>query len=628
MDQPPAAGLPPRPLAWLRGPRRLLLLCIVLFGAVAWWRLGLKTSELELTEGGRAVAGQFLSAALRPAFDYETKPVGEVAPFMVRVLRGAFDTLRYAGAAVALSVLCGLALGFLGSSAWWSGEARGGPLRRLLAPSVYFAARLVMIVSRSIHELIWALLLLAAFGLTPMAAVVAIAIPYSGTLAKVFSEMADEMPRDTMLALRAAGATPLKAWLFGVVPRALPDLLSYILYRFECGIRSATVLSFMGFSTIGLYLQQAFDNGDYPEAWTCLYTMLALVLCFDWWSAALRRRMDRPRPQRARSTPPPADADALRRARPRDRFLRASLWLLGAFAALAMSTGFFMEIRWSSKVTGMSGLLAADEVRWSFGPGEWDRRLANLHRFMADVVPAPMREESITWNEWLRSIGRRAVPAAWTTLWISVVSIVIAGIGAWLTLPFVARNAAVARPWLDAGRAPSPVVRAAWFLIRQAVKVLHVLSRAVPEVILAFLFLAVLRAPDRAPLWPAILALAIHNFGILGRLGAETLDNSGSPLPSALRASGATRLQIMGLAVFPAVLPRFLIYFFYRWETCLRETTALGILGVATLGFYIKDAESRFRYDEMLAFVLTGAAIVIACDLLSALVRARIRRVA
>ncbi len=633
-----------RPQAWRQGARRTLLLCIVAFGALAWWKLGLRMADLKPSAGGAELAGEFLAAALHPALDYETPPVGEVAPFMVRVVRGSLDTLRYAGAAVALSVVFGFILGFFASTAWWSGESRGGPLRRIMAPAVYGVVRVFITLCRSLHELIWALLLLAAMGLTPMAAVIAIAIPYSGTLAKVFSEMADEMPRDTLLALRAAGASPLKAWLLGVIPRALPDLFSYILYRFECGMRSATVLSFMGFSTIGLYLQQAFENGDYREAWTCLYAMLAMVLFFDWWSAVIRRRMSgsgvpqttgdggfahRPSDDAPLAVAacidavPGAQIAELYHARPRDRFLRISLWWLTALAAVSLFAGFFLEIRWSGDVHGFSGLFATDSVRWTFLPGEWERRMVNLGRFMDDITPAPLRDDAtVTWHEWLRGIGRYAVPAAWTTLLISVVSIVLAAVAAWLTLPLVSRAAAVAQPWLSAGRPASPAMDILWLSVRQAVKAVHVLTRAVPEVILAFIFLAVYGGA----IWPAVLALALHNFGILGRLGAETIDNSSPELPAAMRAAGATRLQILGLAVFPAVLPRFLIYFFYRWETCLRETTALGILGCATLGKHIREVNSKFRYDEMMVLILLGAGIVIFGDLLSALVRRRARR--
>ena len=244
--------------------------------------------------------------------------------------------------------------------------------------------------------------------------------------------------------------------------------------------------------------------------------------------------------------------------------------------------------------------------------------MTNLRRFMDDITPAPLRSDgAVTWRGWLGGIVRDALPAAWTTLWISVVSIVLAAVAAWLTLPLVSRAAAVAQPWLRAGRAASPAMNILWLTVRQSVKAVHVLTRAVPEVILAFIFLAVYGGA----VWPAVLALALHNFGILGRLGAETLDNSSAELPAAMRAAGATRLQILGLAVFPAVLPRFLIYFFYRWETCLRETTALGILGCATLGKAIREVNSKFRYDEMMVLILVGAGIVIAGDLLSAIVR-------
>jgi phosphonate transport system permease protein len=635
-----------RPLAWFRGARRTLLLFLLAAGALAWWRLGLKMSDLKLSpggwdSGGSEIAKDFFSAALRPALDYETTPVGEVPPFLVRIVRGSLDTLRFAGAAVTLSVVCGFILGFFASTAWWSGDSRGGTLRKIVNPAVYSLVRIFITLCRSIHELIWALLLLAALGLTPMAAVIAIAIPYTGTLAKVFSEMADEMPRDTLHALRAAGATPLRAYLLGLVPRALPDLFSYVLYRFECGMRSATVLSFMGFSTIGLYLQQAFDNSDYREAWTCLYAMLGMVLFFDWWSAAIRRRMTagaQAGAPEARSgcattqkpTPPddgtPArahDIDVLWRQRPRDRFLRGSLWALAALAMISLVSGFFIEIRWSGNVRGFEGLLVADEVRWTFSAGEWGRRLTNLERFMGEITPAPLRPDAaVTWSHWLGRIGHYAMPAAWTTLWISLVSIVLAGLAAWLTLPLASRVASVPRPWLLGGRRPTVLARSAWAAVRQSVKALHILTRAVPEVVLAFILLAIFGGN----VWPAVLALALHNFGILGRLGAETVDNSSADVPLALRAAGASRLQIMGLAVFPAVLPRLLIYFFYRWETCLRESTALGILGCATLGYHIREVNSRFRYDEMMVLILFGAAIVILGDFVSALVRWWARR--
>ena len=68
------------------------------------------------------------------------------------------------------------------------------------------------------------------------------------------------------------------------------------------------------------------------------------------------------------------------------------------------------------------------------------------------------------------------------------------------------------------------------------------------------------------------------------------------------------------------------MYFFYRWETCVREATVLGLLGFVSLGWYIQQARAGVRYDEMVLFVLLGALLILVGDLVSAAARALIRR--
>ena len=126
--------------------------------------------------------------------------------------------------------------------------------------------------------------------------------------------------------------------------------------------------------------------------------------------------------------------------------------------------------------------------------------------------------------------------------------------------------------------------------------------------------------------WPAVLALAIHNSGILGKLGAETVENLDPRTLRVLRESGATRAEVAIAAILPLSLSRCLLYFFYRFETCVREATVLGMLGVASLGYWIQDSRTRQFYDQMLFFVVLGAAIVLAADLLSMLARWIVRR--
>jgi phosphonate transport system permease protein len=164
-------------------------------------------------------------------------------------------------------------------------------LRRIAAPALQVSARTLISFMRSIHELIWAVLFLAAIGLSELAAVFAIAIPFAGVLAKVFSEVIDEVPRDGALALRGVGASGTQVFCFALLPAALPELIAYAFYRLECALRSAAVLGFFGFPTLGLHIRQSFSSTSYGEVWTFLYVLIALVMLFDVWSSAVRRRL-------------------------------------------------------------------------------------------------------------------------------------------------------------------------------------------------------------------------------------------------------------------------------------------------------------------------------------------------
>ena len=80
------------------------------------------------------------------------------------------------------------------------------------------------------------------------------------------------------------------------------------------------------------------------------------------------------------------------------------------------------------------------------------------------------------------------------------------------------------------------------------------------------------------------------------------------------------------IAAMPVALPRFLLYFFYRFETCVREATVLGMLGIASLGHEIVEARAKHFYDELLLLVAFGVVMVLLGDLASHLARGWIRR--
>ena len=149
-----------------------------------------------------------------------------------------------------------------------------------------------MSLLRSIHELIWALLILSAFGVSPLAGMVALALPFSGTLGKVFSELIDEETRDAATALKAIGHRPVQTFLVGTLPAALPNLITYSFYRFECALRSSAVLGFVGIETIGLYIELSHEEFYYREVWTYFYLLLGLIVVVDFWGAGIRARLN------------------------------------------------------------------------------------------------------------------------------------------------------------------------------------------------------------------------------------------------------------------------------------------------------------------------------------------------
>jgi phosphonate transport system permease protein len=256
------------------------------------------------------------------------------------------------------------------------------------------------------------------------------------------------------------------------------------------------------------------------------------------------------------------------------------------------------------------------------------RRRANFARFVEEVVPYPLRTTTPTpqslWTWTNALLARRGWEAAKQTAALSVAAIVLAGALGLLLSPPAARNVASPEPFGTPGGATSRASRFAWRIVVGFTRLLLTFFRAIPEYVWAFLLLAMLGRQA----WPAVLALALHNAGILGRLGAEVVENVEPGAPRALRALGATRLQVAAVGVLPLVLPRLLLYFFYRWETCVREATVLGLLGFTSLGYWIADARARDRYDEMMLFILLGAGIVLVGDVVSAVTRAFVRRAA
>lgn len=292
----------------------------------------------------------------------------------------------------------------------------------------------------------------------------------------------------------------------------------------------------------------------------------------------------------------------LRRERSRSKFLRASLAAVAALIALA----------W---------ILAACEWR-SF---DFASRTSKVMRFAQELVPYALRERAFSWSEYGAWIADRwqtsAAAATVNTLAIAFTAIVIAALFGAFASTAATRSLMTAEPYLPAAHPTSRWLRWGWSAVANLTRLLLLFLRAIPEYVFAFLAVAML-----GPLaWALILALALHNVGILGRLGAEMFEDQPRSTPRALRAAGASRAHIAAAVLLPTSFTRFWLFFFYRFETCIREATVLGMVGVVSLGYGIANARARLFYDEMIFLIACSALLVLCGDLASTWMRERLR---
>jgi len=277
--QPPALPKRPSPLNWRT-------FWSLLFVASVVWSLhysGLFEHDL-VNEGGWTLVLRFFYAALSPELSPE---------FLLLTLDATLKTLAYAVCGTFFSVLLGLVGGVLSSEVWWLQKTH--QLHTSLqnrAP--WLVVRAVLAIPRAIHELIWGLFFVNIFGLDPLVAVLAIAIPFGAITSKVFSEILDETPRQPLMALLNSGVSKLNAFAYSLIPQAFPNLLSYAFYRFECSIRSSAVLGIIGAGGLGYQILLSLQSLRYEQMWTFLIALMLLSGSTDFWSALLRRRLGAP----------------------------------------------------------------------------------------------------------------------------------------------------------------------------------------------------------------------------------------------------------------------------------------------------------------------------------------------
>ena len=169
---------------------------------------------------------------------------------------------------------------------------------RPLAPGVWAlrigisaGAKALLSLLRTIPEILWALIFVFMVGLGPFPGVLALAFHTGGVLGKLFGEVIEGVDPRPLEALQATGAGRLRIMLYGILPQAAPQFVSYALYRWEVNIRAAAVLGFVGAGGLGQRIYVTINLFLEHQLLTLILAIYAMVTLVDALSAYLRRRL-------------------------------------------------------------------------------------------------------------------------------------------------------------------------------------------------------------------------------------------------------------------------------------------------------------------------------------------------
>ena len=219
----------------------------------------------------------FVWDAPRIAADIGSRMIPPRWNYISELLEPLWDTINIATIGTMLAILMAVPVAFLAA--------------RNTTPSTKFVrpiALLIIVSSRSINSLIWALLLVSIIGPGVVAGIVAISLRSIGFISKLLYEAIEEIDKDQVEAISATGASGLQKLIYGIFPQILPAFAGISVFRWDINIRESTVLGYVGAGGIGLQLNASLNVLAWPQVTLILILILLTVIFSEWVSAKVR----------------------------------------------------------------------------------------------------------------------------------------------------------------------------------------------------------------------------------------------------------------------------------------------------------------------------------------------------
>ncbi|HEY1819899.1 MAG TPA: phosphonate ABC transporter, permease protein PhnE [Trebonia sp.] len=594
---------------WSRQRMGLIVLVVVaIAGFVAGWRyIGMGVSPLFTGIGN---IFRFLGQTVPPSFT--------AFPHTINL---ALITVCMAILGTAISAVLGLIVGFL--------AARNTTPH----PAVRWLARGVIVLCRSIPDLVFAIIFVEALGVGILPGVLALGLHSVGMLGKLYAEAIEQVPTQPREAVTATGAGRLQNLATSVWPQVMPAFSSITLYRLDINLRSSVILGYVGAGGIGLLLQTDVEGLNFKHAVGIVLVIFVLIMIMEYVSAFIRRSLIG------------EDAPAISGARPGRRGQQArqaqlSRWL-GAFVP-----GQRPPLRNSNSNSNGYGPAQGRAAVAAHGPGAgWSAAArgtatgtatgAAAHRdpTRPPWTAARVHQLLFVWGAvvlvvvslWATKINPITAVTELRQIWDTFSlyfppdfstdrSGLISGTLQSISVALVATMVGLVFA-LPIGLAASRNVASRW--VYRTARAFLLVVRAIPELILAIVFVVAVGLG----LMAGTFALIVGTVGFLSKLVADGIEEVNPQPREAVLSAGAAKMQETVTSVIQPAAPALVGNSMYMLDVNFRSSTVLGLVGGGGIGFILYQSVQILDYRTTGAIIISTFVVVLLIEILTNLIR-------
>lgn len=502
------------------------------------------------------------------------------------VISAAFDTFFMAFAGTALGLVLGIPLGLLSA--------------RNVMPwaSVRAIARAVIVFSRAIPALVFAIFFVRIYGIGVLPGVISIGIHSIGMIGKLVADAAEDIDPGPREGVASTGAGPMQDLFSGVWSQMVPTVITISLYRLELDFRSAPILGWVGAGGIGVLLRTYQGSLRYQEMLGVTLLIVILVIILEALSALTRHALLGTTVRH----PNKAKAKRLTTSGLASPGAKIANWIISRSNQKATLRKQLPQTRLTPPWT--TERLKVNAVGFIF----------SVLLVLSLVIPDIGADEVITGSEKIPEMLRRVTPNDWSWFTDRIVHDMIDTLGIGMAATGLALLFAIPFSFLAASNtAPGRFV----YLCSRS---FMLLVRCAPELVVAVIFVAAIGPGPRA----GTLALAIALFGFITKLFADAIEEARQGIRDGVASTGSSRIQESTTAVLPQVITSKISNSMYLLDVGIRNSAIVGIVGGGGIGFLVINASRQLEWETLGGIIFCIFVVVYAIELLATWVRRKV----